>query len=331
MSQSLVTDLAALADPPRRLEGARALAAKLDADDLLFFVRDVETATFLPAVGFPKTLPEGRTWRAFITEAHARGSEQLGPGTTREMVCPFTKQTKRAFAVCAEDARTVAVLLGGAAEHADLRELISAMPMLGALFRAERALAAGAGHAEVARRSVQRAEALAASLASSQAELHRVLRELHQSREWLSTTLRSIGDAVITTDVRGRVTFMNRVAEALTGWTRARPPASRSRSSGSSTKRHALRRREPSDAVLREGMIVGLANHTILIARDGSEVPIDDSAAPIRDEQRHADRRRAHLQRHHGAAHHRAHARHARRGAATHRARQRALRRRPGP
>jgi PAS domain S-box-containing protein len=104
-------------------------------------------------------------------------------------------------------------------------------------------------------------------------------------REWLRVTLASIGDAVIATDTAGRVTFMNPVAEALTGWTQAEAagqPASdvfrivneRTRASVAS----------PIERVLREGNIVGLANHTLLLARDGSEIPIDDSGAPIRDE-----------------------------------------------
>ncbi|WP_437573435.1 ATP-binding response regulator [Sorangium sp. So ce887] len=108
--------------------------------------------------------------------------------------------------------------------------------------------------------------------------------ELDRQREWLRVTLVSIGDAVIATDVGGRVVFMNPVAEQLTGWTE-----------GEATGRpvdevfHAIHEvtREPIESptgrVLQEGSIVGLANHTLLVARGGGATPIDDSAAPIRD------------------------------------------------
>jgi PAS domain S-box-containing protein len=106
------------------------------------------------------------------------------------------------------------------------------------------------------------------------------------SRDLLHTTLTSIGDAVIATDESGRVTFMNGVAENLTGWTQSQ--------AAGQTLPEVLRivneeTRQPVDSpvdkALREGVIVGLANHTVLISRNGTERPIDDSAAPIRNAQ----------------------------------------------
>ncbi|HEX8148760.1 MAG TPA: PAS domain S-box protein [Pyrinomonadaceae bacterium] len=101
----------------------------------------------------------------------------------------------------------------------------------------------------------------------------------------LQTTLRSIGDAVISTDAAGRVRFMNPVAERLTGWTLAeaegRPLGEVFRIVNEVTRESV---ESPVDKVLREGKVVGLANHTVLIARGGGEVPIEDSGAPIRDE-----------------------------------------------
>jgi PAS domain S-box-containing protein len=109
--------------------------------------------------------------------------------------------------------------------------------------------------------------------------------ELERQRavELWATTLRSIGDAVIATDTASRVTFMNPIAERLTGW-----PVSEAIG-------HALGEvfpifneqsgapvENPVEKVIRTGLIVGLANHTVLRRRDGTEVPIDDSAAPIR-------------------------------------------------
>ncbi len=107
---------------------------------------------------------------------------------------------------------------------------------------------------------------------------------LRRSEEHLAVTLRSIGDALIATDGDGRVTLMNPVAEHLTGWTldaaRGRPLDEVFAIVNEYTR---ARPESPAVRALREGVIVGLANHTLLIARDGTERPIADSAAPIRD------------------------------------------------
>jgi PAS domain S-box-containing protein len=103
--------------------------------------------------------------------------------------------------------------------------------------------------------------------------------------EVLRVTLSSIGDAVITTDNEGRVTYLNRVAESLTGWTqhdaRRKPLEDVFRIINEDTRKTV---ESPAARALRAGIVVGLANHTLLVAKDGSEHPIDDSAAPIRDE-----------------------------------------------
>ncbi len=100
----------------------------------------------------------------------------------------------------------------------------------------------------------------------------------------LATTLRSIGDAVIATDARGRVTIMNPVAEELTGWpeeeARGRPLGDVFKIINEHTRQPVT---SPVDKVLELGTVVGLANHTLLVHRDGKhETPIDDSGAPIR-------------------------------------------------
>ena len=104
---------------------------------------------------------------------------------------------------------------------------------------------------------------------------------LREQSEWLRVTLASIGDAVITTDADGRVTFLNAVAQSLTGW------------SQTDALGHLLTdvfrivhedTRElvdnPAIRALQTGTVVRLANHTVLIARTGEEHPVDDSAAP---------------------------------------------------
>ncbi len=108
-----------------------------------------------------------------------------------------------------------------------------------------------------------------------------VKREYEQ--RW-ATTLASIGDAVIATDVTGRITFMNPVAEGLTGWTlsdASMKPVTEVFNIVNEYTRNDVE--SPVAKVLRQGMIVGLANHTILKKKDGTEVPIDDSGAPVRD------------------------------------------------
>ncbi|MHB1186648.1 EAL domain-containing protein [Thiobacillus sp.] len=109
-------------------------------------------------------------------------------------------------------------------------------------------------------------------------------RALAESEQNLSTTLHSIGDAVLATDTAGRITRMNPVAERLTGWPAAeaqgRPVDEVFRIISEETRAPA---EVPVARVLATGEIQGLANHTLLIARDGSEWPIADSAAPIRD------------------------------------------------
>ena len=108
--------------------------------------------------------------------------------------------------------------------------------------------------------------------------------KVRASEEQLAITLRSIGDAVIATDARGLITLMNPVAESVTGWTavdaRGASLDSVFRIINEDTR---ITVESPVAKVLREGGIVGLANHTLLIRRDGSEVAIEDSGAPIQD------------------------------------------------
>jgi PAS domain S-box-containing protein len=109
-----------------------------------------------------------------------------------------------------------------------------------------------------------------------------------ESRELFRVTLRSIGDAVITTDINGCVTYINGVGEALTGWSqeeaRGQPLQDVFHIVNEVTR---LPVQNPAIRALRDGVVVGLANHTVLIKKNGEECPIDDSAAPIRDEQGH--------------------------------------------
>jgi PAS domain S-box-containing protein len=108
--------------------------------------------------------------------------------------------------------------------------------------------------------------------------------ESYAREQWLNTTIRSIGDAVIACDTDGDIVFMNRVAEQLTGW---KESEARNLSLHkvfpifNEDTRAAVE--NPVDKVRRLGTIVGLANHTFLVSRNGAEICIDDSGAPIRD------------------------------------------------
>jgi len=109
-------------------------------------------------------------------------------------------------------------------------------------------------------------------------------RELAEEKERLAVTLRSIGDGVIATNVEGRITLLNKVAEQHTGWTHDEAlgkPLTEVFNIINETTREKCE--NPVEKVLKSGLIVGLANHTALIKKDGSEIVIADSAAPIRD------------------------------------------------
>jgi PAS domain S-box-containing protein len=112
----------------------------------------------------------------------------------------------------------------------------------------------------------------------------RAEQELRQQREWFQVTLSSIGDAVITTDTAGNISFLNPVAELMTGWkseTAAGQPLEKVfRIINEETRAAAT---NPIPRVLREAANVGLANQTALVSKDGREMSIEDSAAPIRD------------------------------------------------
>ena len=107
---------------------------------------------------------------------------------------------------------------------------------------------------------------------------------LFHEKELAQVTLRSIGDAVITTDATGRVEYLNPVAESLTRWTQSAaqglPLVEVFRIVHETTREPV---QNPVEEALQENKIVGLANHTVLIARNGHEIAIEDSAAPIHD------------------------------------------------
>jgi PAS domain S-box-containing protein len=132
--------------------------------------------------------------------------------------------------------------------------------------------------------ALKTAESILIARQRAERELAAAHEELQQQREWFAVTLASIGDAVITTDTQGRVSFLNPVAEAMTGWrsdeAKGQPLERVFRIVNEETRQPA---ENPVKKVLDLEGIVGLANHTALIGRFGRELAIEDSAAPIRD------------------------------------------------
>ncbi len=116
--------------------------------------------------------------------------------------------------------------------------------------------------------------------------LYRSERERREAQEEIRATLYSIGDAVIVTDMAGRIQRLNPVAARLTGWSEAeamgKPLDEVFRIVNEQTRAEV---ENPVARVLREGVVVGLANHTLLISRNGREYPIADSGAPIRTDE----------------------------------------------
>ena len=114
---------------------------------------------------------------------------------------------------------------------------------------------------------------------------HGIEKKLRESEARLLTTLRSIGDEVIVTDTSGKITFMNPVAEELTGWNEEESkgkPLEQVFKIINEDKGKPVE--NPVERVLKEGKVVGLANHTVLITKDGKQIPIDGSGSPINDD-----------------------------------------------
>ncbi|HKS38576.1 MAG TPA: PAS domain S-box protein [Verrucomicrobiae bacterium] len=113
---------------------------------------------------------------------------------------------------------------------------------------------------------------------------HRMESRLRRIERWFATTLKSIGDAVIVSDPNGLVTFMNPIAESLTGWKSAEAAGKPANEVYRIVDAHT---RSPIESrvieALREGVMVSPTNCTLLLGRNGMETPVDDSAAPVRD------------------------------------------------
>jgi signal transduction histidine kinase/CheY-like chemotaxis protein len=163
---ALLRHVVALAEPENRAGAARAIAPFLGADDLIVFIRDPEVGRSLPALGFPQTLRDSRSWRALVDEAIERGSAQ---GT-------ITIGDGRRVAARAAGARdgTALVLIGATGEPADF-DVASVLPLAGSFFRVEVAARRAETDAALARQSATESGELATKLDITRAELQRAL------------------------------------------------------------------------------------------------------------------------------------------------------------
>lgn len=123
---------------------------------------------------------------------------------------------------------------------------------------------------------------IAAISISGIAARRRSAAALHEQRQLLEVTLSSISDAVIACDIHGSITFLNPAAQSLTGWKREeaeRQPLPKVFNIINEDTRQTVE--NPALRAMREGTIIGLANHTVLVTKDGGEIPVDDGASPI--------------------------------------------------
>jgi len=159
-----------LAVPERRLQAARGLAQRLGADDLLLFTHDPEIEGVLPAPGFARTLPDGRSWRAFLSAVQTHGTYH------GELAVPSDGSQQSVLGVAADDG-TLVVLLGGAPLPEEVLVLRPLLPMLAAALRGEVATRSATAQAVLAEQSNAEAEALALSLDRARARLEALAHE----------------------------------------------------------------------------------------------------------------------------------------------------------
>ncbi|MBZ0106849.1 MAG: EAL domain-containing protein [Sulfuricella denitrificans] len=183
----------------------------------------------------------------------------------------------------------IAILLGGLLAWLLVRSMTQQLKRLSnaadaiAEGQLEHTLPENTGRDEVSRLS-RDFNLMARALEQDREQRSRFEKSLFEEKERAQITLQSIGDAVITTDTQGHIEFLNPVAEELTGWKTEEacgmPLAKVFHIINENTRTEI---ENPVDLALRGNRIVGLANHTVLIRRDGREFSIEDSAAPIRN------------------------------------------------
>jgi PAS domain S-box-containing protein len=183
---------------------AREIAKLFGAREFFIFLRDGATGAYLPAVGFPQTLPRGLAWQRFVAEAVA-SREHRG-------VLPFPNADQNADALGLGDASGFAVVLLGDGTHVPrIDDLRGVLPLVAFGLRQERLAGLRQVEAGVARESAANAQRLAETVDA-------VRRQLDRHFEFTRAITDSLGEAVFTMDTEGLITFVNSVAERVFGW-----------------------------------------------------------------------------------------------------------------
>ncbi len=276
LDQRLLTFIGSLTDFGQRPRATKKLAEALGAEDLILFTQDPSLHILLPAPGFPQTLPEGKKWAAFLKKCSEERQASL------DLISPYSKALVPVLGVHATDGSVLA-LLGGQPKLDLVININILVPLLAAALLNERVTQAAKGQIEIESNSAEKSRALVATLYDTRKELEAALREIRNSHELYRTTLHSIGDAVIAVDRFSNVTYLNPVAEHLTGWKLAeavsRPLDQVFKILHEQTRRPVA---NPVDRVLQDGVTMSLATPKSLIWKDGQhEFIIEDSAAPI--------------------------------------------------
>ena len=229
----------ALARPETRAAGAESLGVALGGDGMICFVRDREVGALLPAPGFPRTLPDARAWRHFLDACVDRG-EHHG-----RLIPPDGDSPVPVFGFsCGPD--VVAAILG--TEHAtdDVREVRELLPLLAAVFDAERSATLAAAQARVAKNAAAHAEALAQALDGVRGELQRALEQAEHAGHDLEIANEQLRDqamemAAQQAALEAQAAVLQRTNAALESARLAAETANRAKSEFLATMSHELR------------------------------------------------------------------------------------------
>lgn len=267
---------------------AQMLEARVRRDniDSLYFVQ--RKGNMLQANSITPAAPRAPDWFVRFSGLHGEdASADLAVGGTRYGVLSIRMTPVPAINRTWETFRNHLMILALAVGLNFLGILIilkAGLRPLDALNQGAKKLGAGELAARIPTQGSPEMQEVISTFNGMADNIQSLLTQVHREKDLAQVTLQSIGDAVITTDDQERVVCLNPVAEALTGWNNeeaAGRPLQQVFNIFNEYTREPVE--NPVDKVLREGIVVGLANHTLLIARDGRECPIEDSAAPIRD------------------------------------------------
>jgi signal transduction histidine kinase/CheY-like chemotaxis protein len=207
--------LARFAEPADRIGAAAELAQRLGVDEVLVLVRDPELGVLVPAPGFAQTLEGGPSWRAFLKTCHTPGVH------VAEVDRPTAAQHARRAVAHVSSSGVGLVMLGGRADEAALACVLEALPLLGAIFRAEHDARLARGEAQVARTTSGHARNLALALDAARGDVERSLAESARLNDELKETDRRKDDfmAMLGHELRNPMAAISGAIEVM----RARP------------------------------------------------------------------------------------------------------------